>query len=603
MISSNENVPDNTRAALAELGTFWGERIKAAEKREERWVKQAESAECIYMAGAEKDGLDFNTLFANVETIVPAVYNSTPIPDFRPRQRDDHSEAPRKVADMLEKVTEQQIDDDRLTREIEASVRDSYIAGRGLTRVRYNDDGDGENQRVEYEAVAFRDFRIGLAKRWDDVPWVAFRHIMEDETDLDADLIAIQREKEDEEAAKEFAVWEIWDKEKRRVIMLRERDNAIVKQMDDPMGLSRFFPVAEPMQPIKVTGKMAPVCPYEIYRKLAQEIDVATKRIAAITKGLKVVGLIAGDATDIANIAEAEDNTLIPVMNEENWQLHGGLEGAISWWPVDRAIQVLQQLYLSREQAKQAVYEVTGIADIVRGASDARETLGAQEMKGKWGSLRIKRMQGLVERHVRELFVLTVEIIFNQFEPANMQEISGVEIDGEMAVLLQQGLRQYRIDVESDSTVRSDLSRSKGEMADFMRATVEFFTGMAPIVQAQPAALNAAIALYSAHARQYNLGKQAEDALQELIENASSREAIESAEQERQEAKQKAEAIEMAEQQRKDREVAVKEGELERKSIKDRMDDINADEKLELEYDKLRKEAALEATQNRPVAL
>ena len=60
---------------------------------------------------------------------------------------------------------------------------------------------------------------------------------------------------------------------------------------------------------------------------------------------------------------------------------------------MDPTVKALQQLYVQRDAIKQTIYEVTGIADILRGASDPRETLGAQQIKQQWGSLRIQMLQ------------------------------------------------------------------------------------------------------------------------------------------------------------------------------------------------------------------
>ena len=73
--------------ALQEIGAKWIERIRASETRkdESRWLKDAEAAESQYLCGQtsteDNDLTTFNILHANVETIVPSIYNSTPAPD------------------------------------------------------------------------------------------------------------------------------------------------------------------------------------------------------------------------------------------------------------------------------------------------------------------------------------------------------------------------------------------------------------------------------------------------------------------------------------------------------------------------------------------
>lgn len=586
-------------ADLRDLGAKWMDRIRAAEKREENWLKDAEAAEAAYTSDRNSNYgsvPEFNILHSNVETIVPSVYNSTPVPDIREKWPAPQPVAPqpppgmmppppmpqgmppgmggmrpgmpgmapqmprppmampapppdttnKDVAELLERAITVQIDDNALDTEMEAAAQDGFLAGRGLVRVKLDADvetfteirqsigPDGmvveeefegqtvSNERVRYEAVPWRDYREGPAKRFDAVPWVAFRHIVADDEikgRFDVAMIDAQSlddEPQDGEQPAERTVWEIWCKTKREVLFVRESDGVILQRSDDPLGLKGFFPIPEPIQPIKVTGKRVPFSPYEVYRKQAEELDSVTKRIKAITSGLKVRGGVAGDMENIKAVAEAGDNELVAIENVEGLAVTGGLDKAIIWWPVDKAIQVLRELYIARDQIKQLIYEITGISDIIRGASNANETATAQQIKTQWGSVRIKKMQRLVERHVRDLFVLTSEVIANNFTIQTLKEVTGMDVTAEMVAVLEGGLKQHRIDIESDSTVRADLSRARGEMEGFLRGTAEFFGAMAPVVQQAPQMAEPITGLYSTFARQFNLGKQAEDAIDQM---------------------------------------------------------------------------------------
>jgi hypothetical protein len=82
--------------------------------------------------------------------------------------------------------------------------------------------------------------------------------------------------------------------------------------------------------------------------------------------------------------------------------------------------------------------------------------------------------------------------------------------------------RNYRIDVESDSTVRGDLTRNQQRMSEFLNATAQFASSMGPIIQQMPAATPAVVEIYASFSRNFRLGKQAEDALSTLSELAKS---------------------------------------------------------------------------------
>lgn len=526
-----------TRADLEKLGQKWLARIAAAEKREEAWMKDATKAESIYLAGQcddEEGGQEpeFNILHSNVETIVPSIYNSAGKPDIRPRHNNPDPLI-KLVSDVFERSILAMVDDSRMDAEVEASAQDVFVAGRGVVRVKFDADVIEQmdpmgfpvpvvtNERVEYEVVSWRDFRMGPAKRWKDVQWVAFKHCLTHE-DLerleDEGLKDLQPDPENAvKSEDDVTVWEIWCKDTGRVYFIAADNQKVLNIKEDPLKLPKFFPCAQPVQPITPTGKLTPVCPFRIYETLADELDIITERIRGLTDVLKAKGAMAGSGEALDELATADDGEIVMLADMENIMAQGGLDKAIMWWPIDRIIQVIRELNVQREQTKQAIYEITGISDIIRGQGAASETATAQQIKTQWGSLRIKKMQRLIERQVRELFVLTTELISLHFSPQTLQKLSGLQIPPEAMQLLQKPLDHYRIDVESNSTVAADLQAGRQEMAEFLNGTGSYFAAMAPIAQQSPEAMEPIAEIYASFSRQFNLGKQAEDALDRLV--------------------------------------------------------------------------------------
>src|SRR5690554_5269759 len=215
--------------ALRKEGKRWIERIDAAAKLEKDWTDDADRA-CVAYTGEKVEGvgkgLDFNILYANVETIVPAIINSPPQPDIRRRFADDDPVA-KDGSELLERAIRIQVDDSKLQIELEGGAQDAFLAGRGIVRLRFKADVEGEvdneqlhklaselyeegagdrdgdagddaraeegyqrsgdvgertvptsvkNERICFEAVSWRDYRHGPAKRWEDRPWEAYRH-------------------------------------------------------------------------------------------------------------------------------------------------------------------------------------------------------------------------------------------------------------------------------------------------------------------------------------------------------------------------------------------------------------------------------------------
>jgi hypothetical protein len=595
---------------LREIGAKWLEKIRASERREKRWCRDAEAATKAFLNDDESSDhgkvYDFNILHSNIETIGPAIYNSTPLPDIRERFRSG-AETPetavsRVVAQVIERAILVQIDDGALDSEVEMEVQDALVAGRGIIRIRFDademempgapivDPATGmpatdeqgfpimsepsvvmTNERITFENVSWRDYREGPAKRWEDVPWVAYRHSIpweEVQRIQDPKLKEIlsaggtgdQQPPSDHDS--DTQIWEVWCKDTGKVYMIVGASGDVLSITDDPLGLDNFFPQGRPIQPITGSGQRTPVVPFSIYKKLADELDKISRRIIAITDGLKVRGLIAGDAGDIMNLADAGDNELVPIANLEGLAQTGGIGNAITWWPIEQAVSVLRELYQNREITKNMIYEVTGISDIIRGQGKASETATAQEIKNQHAGIRIRKLQRMVERHMREIFVLCAELISAKFSPETLQQMTGVQITPEMSEMLSAPLDHYRIDVESDSTVRSDLSRRKGEMGEFIQATAAYFNTMAPLVGQSPSLAKPVADIYGAFARQYSLGKQAEDAIEALSETAKVE--AEKAEQEQGQPTPEQQAM-MAEVQAKQQEREMKGQEMQAK--------------------------------------
>lgn len=519
-----------SRDDAKKIGAAWMARIRASEQREKAWMDDAEKAECAYLVDEQGEGRtpEFNILHSNVETIVPSIYNSTPNPDIRSRHQ-NKDEMAKMGATLIERVIATMIDDNRLDTEIEQAAQDVFVAGRGIVRIKFDsdmtEDGMPINEVVRFENVSWRDFRMGAASRWENVDWVAFLHrVSEDEVERlkDPEIAKHYDDKEDstEDEKLDGRVWEIWCKEKREVLFMLEADERILSIKPDPYQLDDFFPMPEPIQPITGTGRMTPVCPYSVYRKQAEELDRITKRINKLIATLKVRGVIAADAQGIEELASADDGEIKTVGNIENLVAAGGIDKAIAWWPIDRIIAVLRELYVQRDQVKQTIYEITGISDIVRGASQASETATAQQIKTQWGSLRIKKMQRMVERHIRDLFQLSAEMIAEMFSDQGIMQAAGMQVDPQVLQLIRQPNAWYRIDVETDSTIRADLTKSRQEMSEYLQATGQFFNTMAPVVAQAPETAGPMVEVYAAFARQFNLGAAAEEALDQFAEIA-----------------------------------------------------------------------------------
>ncbi len=103
----------------------------------------------------------------------------------------------------------------------------------------------------------------------------------------------------------------------------------------------------------------------------------------------------------------------------------GGAAKLIDWLPLEAVIKTIQAAVNSRNQLIQDVFQLTGISDILRGQSDPNETLGAQELKAQTGSRRLKNTKEEVDRICRDTARLVAEVVAEQFQPQSIAAITG----------------------------------------------------------------------------------------------------------------------------------------------------------------------------------
>jgi hypothetical protein len=150
--------------------------------------------------------------------------------------------------------------------------------------------------------------------------------------------------------------------------------------------------------------------------------------------------------------------------------MSGGLQNHIWLVPILEWVNALKQLYDSRNQQKQAIYEIIGLSDIVRGASNPYETATAQRIKGTMGTGRMTGVKSAVANFVRDLMRLKADIIAQNFDAEILTKMTGEQVTpAVMAVLRSDFLRVCSIDIETDSTVEVDESTEKESNAQTMQ--------------------------------------------------------------------------------------------------------------------------------------
>lgn len=600
----------------------WLLEIKLAQKREKNWREKARSTLKTYR-GTDRKKNSFNILWANTEVLRPALYNSPPKPDVRRRFRQDDPLG-KAVSEVMERGVSYCVDAYDLDNVLQNDVIDALLPGRGVSRIRYvpkfkqipstqspkaatpgevsqssssrtaegteqEDAFEGEREEVEYEQalcdhVQWDDFLHGPGKTWEEVQWEAFRaRLSRDDlieqfgedignaitlNDVDDSELNEGHSNEDlKEVFKRAELWEIWDKGGGKVFFINESyRKGLIYPLESPKGepplaLKNFFPTPRPLQLFEDTGSLIPTPLYEQYREQAEELDRLSARINKIVNACRVRFVHDSTLTELAELMKAGDNEGIPAQQARAWMTNGGIEKAIWWMPIDKVAQVLKELYVARDAAKQAIFEITGLSDILRGATDPNETLGAQKLKANSSSLRLQRMVTEVQRYTRDLIRLLAEVIGENFDVQTLAQMTGLqfptaqqkqmvqlqmqaaqqmmaqpgaqpppEVQQKMAeaqkmlavpswedikaVLSNDMQREYRVDVETDSTVAQSLQQDMEGIREVITAIIEFWQGVGPAVQAQAVSIEAVKAITMSIVRRARMGLEVEDAIE-----------------------------------------------------------------------------------------
>ena len=565
---------DETGAYEGEdAGPYWHDQIEAAIKIFDKWEKRGQKVVKRYRD--ERDAIEmprmkFNILWSNIQVLYPALYGRQAKPEVSRRYM-DQDPVGRLASTMLERVMEYETTQfGDFDAAMSGAVQDRLLPGRGTAWIRYEPvivnerpesiEGEEQDESQVYNTVEdpteridaahspidyvyWADFLHSPARTWDEVWWVARAVYMTKEegverfgdvfknvsltssnTDMDGKNPMTAKMTYDKKAM----VYEIWNKRTAKVCWIAKGYPQALDERDDPLELDEFFPCPKPLMATTTTGTMIPVPDFCEYEDQAQELDNLTQRIYLLTKACKAVGVFNAEFKELARMfSEGVDNKLFPVTAWAAMSEKGGLKGAIDMMDTSQIIITLRELYSAREQVKQSIYEIMGISDILRGSSKAQETLGAQQLKANFGSLRLKSSQGDVAKFATDIFKLKAQVICKFYPPELIVEMSGVmnTPDGQDPQMLQAALqmlsdstiRDFHIAVEADSLAQIDEQAEKQGAQEAIGAIGAFLREAIPMITQAPETLPMASEMLLFLVRRYRAGRGLESAVEKAM--------------------------------------------------------------------------------------
>ena len=469
------------------LASYWLSQIIDFDddKEHKRWLKRGTQIEKRYRderSRVDEEGQRrYNSLWSNVEILTPALYGKCPIPVVE-RRFNDKDPVGRGAAQILERSLRNEIEINGFDEAMQQGVRDYLLAGFGQVWIRYEpevsesvsvpsdseqdiSDNQGEieeednsrdedklrdtgdrivRESIPVDFIQWTDFYYwpSRARIWAEVVAVGKRVYMTRDQlkrrfgDEIGRTIPLQkddrrvRRQEDTSAGHEVEqkaqLYEIWSRTDESVYWVAEGYPYLADRKDDPLKLEKFFPCPKPLLANATNNTLVPVPDFIQYQDQAIQIDELTQRISMLAKACKVAGVYNAAAKSIQRLLnESVENELIPVDDWAAFAEKGGVAGNISLLPLKEIIGVIEQLDKIKKEAIVEMDRLTGINDVMRGTTDARETLGGQRLKSNSTGTRLQHRQNEVARFARDTLRIMGDIMCQHFSPQSLIEVSG----------------------------------------------------------------------------------------------------------------------------------------------------------------------------------
>jgi tRNA threonylcarbamoyladenosine modification (KEOPS) complex Pcc1 subunit len=386
---------------------------------------------------------DLDLFWASMEVLKPAVYARAPKPAVRPLFSDaDLTKT--KTAELLERVSTSALMATDIN-DIMYGVRDDLLfTNRGVIWVRYESKG---GQRVCVEHLDRRDFLHETARKWAHVGWVAGGFWMSPkemkdrfvgkngitEEALEGAKFVKRRDDQtngnDNAVPAKCQVWEVWHKADNKVYWVTEGIGVLLDSGDPHLKLKGFFPCPRPAYGTLQRRSLIPVPDWDRYAIHFRKISDLTGRIYRLLDDVRMKGLIpaGGDAGDAVEqlIRSDDDRLLIPVPAAALLAQGGNF---VIWLPLAELATAIQGLIEARGQLIQDFYQLSGISDIMRGATEAEETLGAQQLKSQYGSVRVRDKIDELQRIAADTVGIIAEIAAEKFSKDTLLDMAQMTI-------------------------------------------------------------------------------------------------------------------------------------------------------------------------------
>jgi hypothetical protein len=577
------------------------EALQDAEKHFEPYFAFCRATEKAYtLANESAEDEAFALFWASMEILKPAIYAKPPKPIASARFKDG-GKVEKTAAELIERNLESTFDRGGIDDVMLGCRDDLALTNRGVAWCSFESDSDGGGQRVCIEHLDRTDFLHEPARKWADVGWVARRAWMTKTQmkkrfkKVGADLIdragfEVLRDRNEygaHDGSAKSGVWEVWSKVDDQVYWVAEGVNEILDQSEPHLNLHGFFPCPKPAYGTTQRRTLLPVPDYKRYQSHLDQINELTNRIYTLLAQVRLKVLVpgGGDIGDAVMLAlkSSDDSIIIPVPAMA-MAASAGAGNLMLTLPLVEVAETIQGLIAARGQLIEDFYQLSGISDIMRGATEAQETATAQNLKSQYGSVRVRDKIDELQRLARDTAHIAAEImaanfsektlldnsrmtipkkadvskklkeveeaakkalgelteraeqsqepvdpaqfqqsqqqIIQQFKPILDQIRSTVVIEDVMEMLRDENGRNLVIDIETDSTVLTDEMGEKASRAEFLNAVTSASAGTTALLGAGESGARLAGGILKFALQPYRANRELDALIDDFVDNA-----------------------------------------------------------------------------------
>ena len=302
----------------------------------------------------------------------------------------------------------------------------------------YETDESKKSFKIEF--VDYQDFLKSTEKEWNKLRWVAFKKYYsrrelieyfgkkgEKVPMTNVKYESLSQDSQQDDLYKMCEVWEIWDKENEVCHFITfAGDGYVLSSEEDGYNLKNFFPIPMPMG-LNESKRLLPSPLYSKYKNLVEDLTDIHDRISSLVKQAKFTGAYTSFAeqSDVENIMNGEDGEFKPLKTTANID---DARKLVVFKPLNEIANTITVLRTEKMALKQDIQEITGLSDIVRGASVASETATAQQLKGNFAISRIQPLQKEVEFTIRDTLRLLAELAVEKMSINEIIKITGLKV-------------------------------------------------------------------------------------------------------------------------------------------------------------------------------